>query len=75
MQSGIPLEAIVGAVISLVIIKSGIEMMTETLDDILGIRTDKELSRKIKGLLTKEPEVRGAYDLILYNFGRIKTMR
>lgn len=69
LLTGISLEAYVGVVISIIIIKSGIEMMTETLDEILGMRADKELTDRIKALLTEEPEVRGAYDLIVNNYG------
>ena len=69
LMSGISLEAYVGVVISLAIIRSGIEMITETLNDILGIRTDKETARKVKALLNEEPEVQGAYDLVLFNYG------
>lgn len=69
LATGISLEAYVGIVISVFIVKSGIDMMKETLDDILGVRMDRELSRKIKGLLNEEPEVRGAYDLVLHNYG------
>ncbi|MBR2273667.1 MAG: cation transporter [Alphaproteobacteria bacterium] len=67
--SGWSLEAYVGAVISGFIIKSGIEMMTETLDEILGARADKEMTGKIKHLMMQELYVRGAYDLIMYNYG------
>ena len=66
---GISLEAYVGVIISIVIIKAGIEMMIETLNDIIGQRGDAEMSKKIKRLLTEEPEVRGAYDLTLFNYG------
>ena len=69
MISGLSLEAYVGAVIAGFIIKAGIEMMMETLDDILGVRADKEKTDRIKKLLTEDPEVRGAYDLIMYNYG------
>lgn len=69
LMSGVSLEAYVGVVISLAIIRSGIEMITETLDDILGLRTDKETARKVKALLKEEPEVQGAYDLVLFNYG------
>lgn len=72
--TGISLEAWVGIVISVFIIKAGIEMMMETLDDILGSRADKETTDQIKKLLTDEPEVRGAYDLILYNYGPDKNL-
>ena len=69
----LPLEAYVGVVISGFIIKSGIEMLCETLDDIIGKRTDSDLSHKIKKLITEEKEVRGAYDLIINNYGPNKN--
>lgn len=67
--SGYSLEAYVGVLISVFIIKAGIEMMVEMVNEILGIRADKEKTSRIKKLLTEEPEVRGAYDLIMYNYG------
>ncbi|MDO4869280.1 MAG: cation diffusion facilitator family transporter [Bacillota bacterium] len=74
ITTGISLEAYVGVIISLFIIKAGVEMMLETLNDIIGKRTDAELARKIKALLTEEPEVRGAYDLYLSNYGPEKDI-
>lgn len=67
--TGLSLEAYVGALISVFIIKAGIEMMIEMVNEILGIRAEKEKTIRIKKLLTEEPEVRGAYDLIMYNYG------
>ena len=69
----VSLEAYVGVVISLFIIKAGIEMMIDTVNDILGKRSDKEETDKIKSLICEEPEVRGAYDLILFNYGPNKN--
>ncbi|MBQ1399219.1 MAG: cation transporter [Lachnospiraceae bacterium] len=69
LATGVSIEAFVGAVIAVIIIKSGIEMMIETLNDILGQRADADTVREIRGILTELPEVRGAYDLIIYNFG------
>ena len=73
LASGISLEAWVGAVISVMIIRSGIEMISETLDKVLGTRADRETTGRIKQLLTEEPEVRGAYDLIINNYGPDKN--
>lgn len=67
--TGISLEAYVGVVISIFIIRAGIEMISDTISDILGKRADEEISRKIKHLLVEEPEVLGAYDLFLHNYG------
>lgn len=69
----ISLEAYVGVIISVLIIKAGIEMMIETVDDILGKRTDKGEAEHIKSLVCEEPEVSGAYDLIMFNYGPNKN--
>ncbi len=71
--TGLSLGAYVGVVIAAFIIKAGIEMMQETLDDILGVRPDAELTSKIKHILNEEPEVYGAYDLFLNNYGPDKN--
>lgn len=73
LLTGLSLEAYVGIIISVFIIKSGVEMMTDTLNDLLGKRTDAELAKKIKKLLSEEPEVRGAFDLLLHNYGPNKN--
>ena len=69
----ISLEAYVGVVIAIIIIKAGLEMMSETVNDILGKRADKEEVAEIKRLICEEPEVRGAFDLIMYNYGPNKN--
>lgn len=73
LATGLSLEAYVGVVIAIVIIKAGLEMMSDTVNDILGQRADAELSKKIKKMLSEEPEVRGAYDLIINNYGPDKN--
>lgn len=65
----ISLEAWLGAIISVVIIKSGIEMLRDTISQILGERNDQELSKAIHDTVTSFPGVYGAYDLVLNNYG------
>ena len=65
----ISLEAWLGAMIALVIIKSGIEMLRDTLSKVLGERVDAELARDIKATVNSFPEISGAYDLIIHNYG------
>ncbi len=65
----ISLEAWLGAVISLVIIKSGVEMLRDTISQILGERNDTELAKSIKSTVLSFPDVQGAYDLVLNNYG------
>lgn len=67
--SGISLEAYLGALISLAIIKAGIEMLSETVSKLLGEPGDIELLQAIKATVRSFPQVKGAYDLILHNYG------
>ena len=67
--TGISLEAYLGAVISVVIVKAGLEMLIETISKILGEPGDVELLMNIKKTVRSFPEVNGAYDLILHNYG------
>ena len=67
--SGMSLEAWLGAVISLIIIKSGVEMLKETVSRILGENNDPELAKAIKQTVRSFENVQGAYDLVLHNYG------
>lgn len=67
--SGISLEAWLGAVISVIIMKAGFEMLRDTVSQILGERVDSTLSKSIKMTISSFPEVRGAYDLVLHSYG------
>ena len=65
----ISLEAWLGAIISVIIIKSGLEMLRDTLSKILGENIEPELARDIKKTIQEFEGVRGVYDLILNNYG------
>lgn len=66
---GISLEAYVGVIIAGFIIKAGIEMMIETLNDIIGKREDPETTKELKQIICEEDKVLGAYDVTLFNYG------
>lgn len=67
------LEAYLGVLISLLIIKAGIEMMGGPFHDIVGQRVDAKVSRHIKQIIGQEPAVRGVYDLMITNYGPNKN--
>ena len=69
----VSMEAYVGLVISGFILKAGLGMMKETLDDILGHRADPEMTREIKRIINEEKDVLGAYDLFLNDYGPDRT--
>lgn len=67
--TNVSLEAYVGVIISIFIIRSGFTLMKESLDDIVGHRPDRDVTKNIKKLIVEEKDVRGAYDVIIYDFG------
>ena len=70
---GVSLEACVGVIIAGFIIKAGIEMMIETLNDIIGKREDAEITKELKQIICEEEAVLGAYDVTLFNYGPNKN--
>lgn len=65
----VSLEAYLGAIISLIIIKSGIGMAGETMSNILGQSEDASFAKEIKDEIKKFKEVKEAVDLILNDYG------
>ena len=70
----VSLEAWLGVIISIIIIKSGFDMLRGTISQILGERAESEVSIGIKKTLCAHPEVYGAYDLVLHNYGPDTTI-
>lgn len=66
---GVSLEAWLGAVISLVIIKAGVDILREGISSIVGERVDSGFSNAIKETILGFDDVIGVYDLILHNYG------
>ena len=69
MIFGISLEAYVGVIVSIFIIRAGIELIKDSVDNMLGTRIESSLAKSIKKDVIEEEEVKGAYDLILNNYG------
>lgn len=70
MATNLSLEAYLGLVIAVIILKSAFEMMRDTLDDILGKSADKQTVHELKAAIRDvDPRIQGAYDLMLHNYG------
>lgn len=65
----ISLEAWLGALISVLILKSGFEMLRDIISEIIGQRIDPEFSKAIRTTINETDGVIGAYDLIVNNYG------
>ncbi|MBR4133853.1 MAG: cation transporter [Bacteroidales bacterium] len=65
----VSLDGYLGALISLVIIKAGIEMLASPINQLLGARVSPELIRDIKSEIAGLEGVQGVFDIILHGYG------
>ena len=66
---GVSLDGILGALISVVIIKAGIEMLASPVNELLGTSISAELTKQIIKEVSDFEGVHGVFDLILHNYG------
>lgn len=59
----------IGAIVSIFVLKSGLEILLDVVNKLLGDRPDAELGDMIMKEITATPGIVGAYDLILHNYG------
>lgn len=67
--SGIQLDGVMGCLVALFIIWSGIQLIRETISPLLGEAPDEDLVRQIQQLVLEEDGVLGTHDLIVHNYG------
>ena len=68
------LEGYLGIAIGLFILKSGFEVLRESLSSMIGDRFEKDYVVAIKENINKIEGVRGCYDLILNNYGHDRNI-
>lgn len=66
---GISLEAYLCVIISAIIIKTGVELLSETVSKILGEPGEVQLAIDVKKTIAEFPEVNGAFDLVINDYG------
>ncbi len=59
----------VACVISCLIIKAGIEMLLSPINELIGVRSDPELTSAIKAKVREIEGVNGVFDVILHDYG------
>lgn len=67
------IDGIVGLLVSVLILKCGVEIAKDTLEPLIGGNVDIQLSKTIKEFVLSYPEVIGCHDLIVHNYGPSKS--
>ena len=65
----VSLDGYLGVLISAVIIKAGIEMLSSPITQLLGASVSAELTRQIKSEILEQEGVQGVYDIIVHGYG------
>jgi len=65
----VSLDGILGAIISVVIIKAGLDMISSPVNELLGTSIPAELTTQIKKEVSEIEGVHGVFDLVLHNYG------
>ena len=63
------LDAYAGVLMSAIVLKTGIEILKDTLDDLLGQAGEEELARELYEIIAREPIILNAADMMLHNYG------
>lgn len=65
----VSLDGYLGALISLVIIKAGLEMLASPINQLLGAKAPPDLIYQIKSEISEMEGVQGVFDIILHGYG------
>lgn len=71
---GANIDGIVGLIISLFVVKTGVQVLVNSLNPIIGESISPQRSKEIISYVASFPKVKGAYDLFLDDFGPAKTI-
>jgi cation diffusion facilitator family transporter len=64
-----PVDGVIGILVSIFIMKSGYDIIKDTIDDLLGKPADPELVKSIKEYIQQSDKIIGIHDLIIHNYG------
>lgn len=70
----LPIDGILGLIISFIIIYSGFSIAKDSVSLLLGESADPELINRIRELILENEHIKGVHDLIIHDYGPNKIM-
>lgn len=64
-----PVDGIAGAAVSVFILKSGYDIIKDTVDELLGKPAPAEITEKIREIVCSDERITGIHDLIIHSYG------
>lgn len=72
--SGWPLDGYAGVLVALLVLKAAWDVLSDTVNRLLGGKPDKELGRSIVKMLLEYPGILGVHDLVIHDYGPGRSM-
>lgn len=69
-----PVDGIMGLVVSAFIIRMGIEIVRETIDELIGKPVSSEISDSIRKMILSDEDIIDVHDLVIHNYGITKMI-
>ncbi len=69
LYTDLPVDGIMGTIVSIIVLKAGIEIFKDTVNPLLGMAPDKELVKDIEQYILSYPEALGIHDLMMHDYG------
>ncbi|MEG0366895.1 MAG: cation diffusion facilitator family transporter [Coprobacillus sp.] len=69
LVTDLPIDGIIGTIVSLIVLKSGIEIFRDTVDPLLGQAPEKELIDQIYDYVMSYDKVIGIHDFMMHDYG------
>lgn len=69
LVTDLPVDGVIGVIVSVVVFKSGIEIFKDTVDPLLGKAPDKDLVNDIYQYVLSFDKVLGIHDFMLHDYG------
>lgn len=69
LVTDLPVDGIMGVIVSLFVLKAGIDIFKDTVDPLLGQAPDKELVKELYDFIMSFDKVMGIHDFIMHDYG------
>lgn len=72
--TGWPLDGYAGVLVALLVLKAAWDVLSDTVNRLLGGKPDVELGKKIVSMLLEYPGILGVHDLVIHDYGPGRSM-
>lgn len=69
LVTDLPVDGLIGTVVSILVVIAGIQVFKETIDPLLGLAPDKELIKDIERFILSYDKPIGIHDLMMHDYG------